>query len=1263
MLCLHVSVAGSRGAAANRTLPAHGTGHRTAALGRVSNPRRRALSGEDPAERPETPGAEREGAPMRREGDSRRINAGGAETRAGESGCPARESPADFSGYETAAGLEICESFSDSDKGGSAGQEAALRLSSGSQLERKVGGERLDGKPGGGEGDYAEVWSELAAGGGDELHFISTHQIQLYELDHDGCEFALGSSCALEESSAVYSLVSSSSPETDASEEGSVTPQAPSCAEEAPPEEAPVQESVGAGDAPGQGGAAISGGPIHLSIRASSRAVGEERQACADGGWRGGGGARRAGVPAERSRCSSSAVSELDEADKEVRSLTARSFRSLACGGGDEYLDTYCAGNRSTDLSSLSEGSIGCSRWAQYVDAHCRKSMGLTDRSEFPAESANRSVSAPGQDTVSRNGLDGGPGERSPQGEGPQPASATQENSAQCSASQGPSGEAAQLGSRVITLAETVKLGHDPKEHGRQLRGNSGAGGPSEESAAGVGGPERRRSGAKMARPQHKSKLASSLLQNIIWKRMQFEQELRMERGEISDTSSPGRCSPPAEAPRAPEPGHSARANLFASQRSAFRAWADGADRSAKAGQSVRAEIGTQAQGKATKMSHLFVPGIQRAPTGTGPRKAAPQPPRGRLLPQGAAETKSAAVRSPEIRIKVRSRYSPGPEAGPEARCQVLLADAGHGAGGRARAQHFTVRDIRDNIQRIQAPLHRVRDVRKLLKSSYHIVTVHGGTAPREGSAPAPATHRSPSLPIVIKCQAVSKGQLPGSWKSRDRPSGGGGSPENAVTDSPVPLPAASPEPPDTAMIAGSSSVPRARLPITGPGRAAASPPATGGTAPGPDKALGTGCQAEASKRLALEKLTAAVKSMEQLYVFDRNEWKRKTDAAPGTGALAGSHVLSLIASEEASSSDREAPAAARAPDPTRKAEPSAAAGVPKTPGAATAPQLFTVAPVSQAAPRREFEPSAAVRSPPVQPEVRSVRAPRRPSLEETEKPADGRSGGPAQPQAPPAEFENYLTIPIKQPPAAAPAAAYSVTPGRLHSPSPKQQREPSPATIYHQPPSQRLSINPAGVQPPEPISQAKLVESSCFPAPHTQRKMLLDPATGQYYLVDTPVRPARKRLYDPETGQFVDVPMTQQTMAPVSVPISPIAINPSAYGTSYMLYPGFLPTPAVLPPVQGQLPRADSECNDSVKPPSAISHPGEAQYAESPYYFPTGRSLNPTQSLTSQHTARATQGVPDGKPVISITSQPGPRIIAPPSFDGTTMSFIVEHR
>ncbi|XP_060707448.1 uncharacterized protein C4orf54-like [Hemiscyllium ocellatum] len=1201
MLCLHLSVAGPRGSTASWAPPARDTGERTAAAaaGRVSSPPRSAA---EPAERPETPGAAREPAPMRREGDSRRSNAGGAGARAGERG----DSSAEFSGYETAAGSDIYQSFSDSDSD----QVGSF----GAQPGRKDGGARLEGSSGGGESGCTEIWADLAAEGSDEVHFITTHQIQLYELDHDGdCD------------GAAYSFLDSSSPESDASEEGSLTPRASAGEAPAAPGAAPGRESAGDEGARRAGAA---GGHVRLSIRASSRAVGEERAA------------RPGARGAEASRCSSGAVSELDEADQEVRSLTARSFRSLA-RLGDEYLDTDCSGNRSTDLSSLSGGSVGCSRWAEGVGAHCRKSMGKADCGEFPAQAANGSVSAPGEDPRSP---EGGPGELPPEGEGSQPASAAQDNPA------GRGGESAQLGSRVTAPGQTVPEGqrHPP-------RGSGPGDGLTDPPAAG--------GGAGMAKPQRKSQRASSLLQNIIWKRMQFEQELRMERGEISDTSSPGRGS---NSPPGPEQGHSARGSLFPSQRSAFRAWPDAGANSARAGQSIRAEI-AQSPGRDTKMSHLFVPGIQRAPTGTEPRKASPRdhpPP-----PKGAAEGDSAAVRSPEIRIKVRSRRSPGPGPVPEVRCQpLMLAEAGHEEGGRSRAQqHFTVRDIRDNIQRLQAPLHRVRDVRKLLKSSYHIVTVHGGTVSREERVPpAPTLASSPSVPIVIKCQAVSKKQLPGNWKSGARASGGGGSLENAVNDSTLPQ-AARPGSPDTAMITGSRSVPRASLPVTGAGRAAASPPTSGAAAPGLDKALGAGCQAEASKRLALEKLTAAVKSMEQLYVFDRNEWKRKSEAVPGAGALAGSHVLSLIASEEASGSDREAPAGTQPPDPTRKTEPSTTPGIPKTPGAAakcTVPQLFTVAPVSQAPARREFKPAATVRSPPVQPEVRSVRAPLRPSLEESEKAAqnvaDARSG-------PPAEFENYLTIPIKQPPAPEPPTTYSAIPGRLHSPSPKQQREPSPATIYHQPPSQKPNPSPAlVVQPPELISHAKLVESPpvpCFPGPHTQRKMLLDPTTGQYYLVDTPLQPARKRLYDPETGQYVDVPIPQQPLTPMSVPMSPIAINPGAYGTTYMLYPGFLPTPALLPPLQSQLARADSERNETVKPPSAISQPGEAQYMESPYYFPTGKSMNPTHTVTSQHITRASKGFPEGKPVISITSQPGPRIIAPPSFDGTTMSFIVEHR
>ncbi|GCB75575.1 hypothetical protein scyTo_0019028 [Scyliorhinus torazame] len=432
-------------------------------------------------------------------------------------------------------------------------------------------------------------------------------------------------------------------------------------------------------------------------------------------------------------------------------------------------------------------------------------------------------------------------------------------------------------------------------------------------------------------------------------------------------------------------------------------------------------------------------------------------------------------------------------------------------------------------------------------------------------------------------------------------------------------------------------------------GRAALSE-AAAGSSPG---------AAAASKQLALEKLTAAVRTMEELYVFDKNEWKRKSES--GAGSLAGSHVLSLIASEERA-----------AFPPARRVQAAAAGKPPGVPAGTrgTVPHIFTVTPVL---PQRK--PARARSPPPPPPESRSLRAPRRHSLEEPSRaaqtPAERQSGAQNPQQPLPSEYGNYLTIPIKAAPAPPPTAAYSLPPGHVHSPSPKQQREPSPATIYHQPPPRCITFTPPGVQPPELISPVKvqppvLMESPpvpCYPAPHTQRKMLLDPSTGQYYLVDTPMQPALKRLYDPETRHYVDVPMPQQPMAPMPVPMSPIAINPGTYGATYMVYPGFLPSPAMLPNLPTPLSRPENECSETGKLYSTVCQPSDVHYMESPYYSPTGKALNPTHTLTSQPITGASKAFSEGKPVISFTSQPGPRIIAPPSFDGTTMSFVVEHR
>ncbi|ELW63362.1 hypothetical protein TREES_T100009120 [Tupaia chinensis] len=244
------------------------------------------------------------------------------------------------------------------------------------------------------------------------------------------------------------------------------------------------------------------------------------------------------------------------------------------------------------------------------------------------------------------------------------------------------------------------------------------------------------------------------------------------------------------------------------------------------------------------------------------------------------------------------------------------------------------------------------------------------------------------------------------------------------------------------------------------------------------------------------------------------------------------------------------------------------------------------------------------------------------------------------------------------------------------------QSPEHPPTAIYHQQPlpfalqgaqPQVLCFSPPGMPAPAPAGPAP-IPADPFQQPQpqqTQRKMLLDVTTGQYYLVDTPVQPMTRRLFDPETGQYVDVPMTaqQQAVAPVSLPVPPLALSPGAYGPTYMLYPGFLPT--MLPPSALQpTPMAHTPGGSELSPMAADPQGKDASatFTEAPYFMASGQS--PASSSSSAPTATAqlvgAKGFAQlhGKPVISVTSQPlGPRIIAPPSFDGTTMSFVVEHR
>ncbi|XP_032905355.1 uncharacterized protein C4orf54 homolog [Amblyraja radiata] len=159
------------------------------------------------------------------------------------------------------------------------------------------------------------------------------------------------------------------------------------------------------------------------------------------------------------------------------------------------------------------------------------------------------------------------------------------------------------------------------------------------------------------------------------------------------------------------------------------------------------------------------------------------------------------------------------------------------------------------------------------------------------------------------------------------------------------------------------------------------------------------------------------------------------------------------------------------------------------------------------------------------------------------------------------------------------------------------------------------------------------------FQYPQTQKKMLVDPETGNYYYVDAPVQPSRRMLLDPVTGQYVEVVMSQQPFGGVyQVPFSPYILHPGVMGPSYlpnMPYPGVF----VGPPVSSQRPlemqsqslsqqgsaqdKADMHHHEH---PIHRSFSSESTQMETLYYIPTGMPLypNPSQPTLQQVATQA---------------------------------------
>ncbi|XP_005406345.1 PREDICTED: collagen alpha-1(I) chain [Chinchilla lanigera] len=1255
----------------------------------------------------------------------------------------------------------------------SPGVPATSSSSLGFESDREAAGGGARGRAGGPGGGGAR-----GPPGDEDAHYITTRGIQPSEVEQDAdFDVGLAARWDFEDNNVIYSFVDYASFGGSDETPGEVTTATEedednSCYLSTPPSPAVPRSPSPASSDPGRARAIkeqVQGRAQQSPARAAGRAGAMSlRVPAAAARLQPRAGALRSREPADRSSGASSAVSELDDADQEVRSLTARAFRSLA-------YPCFEALRISSRESSAALSEAGFGRWSTFLDLKCGGVGARVEQSLLRGSAAG---------AAARLRQDGAERPRAQARRSQSKALEFVVSKVEGEIKHVETPLCFQGGPRVVTVLEPLGLCSESKTT----------------ATTGARGTATRNTAAPRADGTHsKSTFASSLLKNVISKKMRREHEFRMERGEVGDTSSEPEAGPgpdrprglqrqssrvseagsevsgsgtrspvfqartPREAGRVPSDSGSQGA-LLRSRNSAFRSWGDqdpaapeedvnaGGRPGPRAAGDWRADLGEISAGKATLMSRLFVPGIQQAPRDRPPGKQATK--------HAAAQAPPAAARAraPEIKIRLGSVRQPGADF---SIAQLLTPRLSGGApnhsragddGGRApprsfrgdgldKVPQFQVRDVRDK-SKAQGPLHQVRDVRKLIKGSGDS-SDKGSVTPEQGLAGS-RPHRSLS-PVVITCQAVanlkddSTGRAPGQGAACVS-AAGATSPEGTVlvhrASGRLPVATIAPNKPEQG-----SYLPVLKIVTKASARRT------------PERLRDEDAREErrgaAPARGALEKLTAAVRSMEERYSLGASTWKRRSDPLPG---MADSHVLPLVASEE-----RDAAAARREGDsgrPTRPGgEAEARGSVNRTlrrrnsnPGAdSVSARAAAFESLARERPRSLYVPAIGERAQPLAPlpsgrQVSTVSAtggvagkfPQGPSSDNI-KPQGTRSPKPSPAtQAPPDEVatrkggpgpekgtgdgDNYLAVPLRtEPPGSSAPSLCSLPPLSARSQAPgspkgalvsgtgrpawrtKQERpreaaaapadprnpERAPTAVYPQPPPfplgaqpQVLCFSPPGLPGPAgPASVPAGVPADPFPqpaAPQTQRKMLLDVSTGQYYLVDTPLQPATRRLFDPETGQYVDVPMTSQhqAMAPMSLPVPPLALSPGAYGPTYMIYPSFLPTmlpTGALHPTPIAHTPGSSELAVAAEPPSKEAAAAVA-FSEAPYFVAAGQS--PASPSSSAPSAAAqlvgakgfTQLHP--KPVISITSQPvGPRLVAPPSFDGTTMSFVVEHR
>ncbi|KAJ0033100.1 hypothetical protein NQD34_000207 [Periophthalmus magnuspinnatus] len=1156
----------------------------------------------------------------------------------------------------------------------------------------------------------------------DESHYITTHEIQLTELDHDvDYDLGTGTRWEFEDDNLVYSFVDYATLETDNTNEGTLILEEKSATK--------VQANLG--------GRVVSteqdesdlfesekfassdesfcknqrdAGKIHLSIQTASRPVNEP---LLDGGDRGrlslvSSGARAGPlsdraqyfIPApgrqhlatklrrkdinEYSSGASSSISELDDADKEVRNLTAKSFRSLAC----PYFDAI-------NLSTSSESSIseyGLNKWA-FVDWNYRNVSHSREHSLM----AHKNTTLEMNQSAENKMLGQSVGQtKHPHGVVPNIDNEEPSVTANSGSKQKELGGPVQDKQREVTLNFHCNVEPGAREGTRRPKSVSAR-------SREVHGTVLARSRCEMEYaddrdPHKKAIFASSLLKNVISKKMQFEKERKMERGEIHDTClglSP--CFPGVFKVR--DLGRSMQRQTSESGsgftvNSAEELHGEGSRASSsepvdegknKKDQEPHKERMDSPSPKVSHTHHtsdpvkdtekntnsmltklLFVPRCQLYTKDKDFSKDVPsqatnstgKPPEIKICLRSVKENKGCTLNianllTPKISYSTVNTL----RAAGEMKCPIVSASD--------KMPTFTVRDIRDTKCKFQTPIYQVRDVRKLVKSSYRFVSLDNSENKNPAAVSTAAdtadvdkeTVKQPlTAPMVIKCHSIKTNVKKNTAEAPREETGAARSfPKVQFHPAASEVNSEHVETPSTS----DNKLVKQRLEKTS------------------GEFTDWKSEPKIPKQAALEKLKAAVKSMEQLYVFDRNEWKRKNQALH---SITGSHVQSLISKEEQREEGGTAHSERAQQAQTYKPHTKGYMNVMHVPFNSEAlAQLQPNKEGSRSAPHPERINKSHMSKGPVNNTIPQCSAPKSSTLKSSKTAApfsvkiDAPKCGqldkakvavnPAVAQ-PVSDSENYLTIPGLTPE----NKALSGEPGTKEDSVNKHEtyittcsnQKTSPliteypsSTLYHHStvvPQHVLCFSPSvpTVSPTPSVGD-------------TQRKMLLDPTTGHYYLVDTPVQ-ATKRLYDPDTGQFVDLPVSHSPVSPVtpvaSVTPVPLSVSPLACAPTYMIYPGFIPSPTLT--MQAVPPQ--SRCEEAARE-KKHKDTNSPVLAERVYYSPSGGASQSEQLPGSVGHVTTRGRAADRMPLISISTPQGPRIIAPPSFDGTTMSFIVEHR